>query len=889
MKHPLLLAILLSASVSSVIGQETIFKKISALEFDADYSNAVILIDAELKKNPGESQAALLQNKKAEVLIKLGNISEADSLLRQINSTDAFIYAITLSNTGFLNLNRARFDLALENLQSSLSKFKSIGQENSKEGAVCLANIALVFMTTGKYNQAEEYESIALQIRQKLFGELSEEVAASYNSLGLIHLSTDPERSLEYYEKALTTYQKLHDGDHPKIAIANTNMGISYLQLELYGDAVNHFDDAKKIWEKIYPNGHPNTALVLRNLGRTYGKMKNQSTALDYLNKAVSIYQKSYGEKHPDIAGTLNEIGLLLLGNNEYNRALIFFQNGLIANSPSFKATDLLQNPAANNYYNASVQINLLKSKTTALESRYHGKTLKLTDLKLALNCLYICDSLMDDIRHHSSDEGDKLALGELSSEVYEDGVNIAYLISENVMKPKKYLEKAFYFAEKSKSAVLHESIADSQAKSFSGIPSSLLEQEKSIKSAIADYVQKLAQKPLIDEEKRLRQSLFTSNNEYAAFIKKLEKDYPNYYNLKFSQSIATVVDIQKEMDKGTAVVSYFIAEKSNRLYLFTITSKKFFVLSHSLPKDFSRTLKGFSNSLLYSNFETYKKSGSVIGKLLAPQLPSKIKELILIPTGKLGTLPFEALPEKKIKGEDFKSVKYLIENYSIAYEFSASLLLQKSKTKSNIRQPTIFLCAPVTFPEKDNLNSLPGSEREINTIAQLFEGNSKAIKYADANETIIKSKELVSYDYLHFATHGIVDEENPEMSRIFLNTSVHDDGNLYASEIYNINLNANLAVLSACQTGMGKIAKGEGVIGLSRALVYAGAKNIVVSFWSVADESTAELMTDFYSFLLKSNSRRFGGALQEAKVKMIKSGKYSTPFYWAPFVLIGK
>jgi CHAT domain-containing protein len=306
------------------------------------------------------------------------------------------------------------------------------------------------------------------------------------------------------------------------------------------------------------------------------------------------------------------------------------------------------------------------------------------------------------------------------------------------------------------------------------------------------------------------------------------------------------------------------------------------------LPTDFARTLKGFSNSLLYSDVATYKKAGNVISNLVSPRVSSKIKELIIIPTGKLGTLPFEALPEKKIKVEDFKSVTYLIDRYSIAYEFSTSLLLQKNKSKSTIVNPTIFLCAPVTFPEKDNLNTLPGTEKEISTIAQLFAGNSKSIKFAEANETMIKSKEIASYDYLHFATHGIVDEANPESSKIFLNTTATDDGNLYAGEIYNLSLNANLAVLSACQTGLGKVSKGEGVIGLSRALVYAGAKNIIVSFWSVADESTAELMTDFYSFLLKSKSPSFSLALQEAKLKMIKSDKYSTPFYWAPFILIG-
>jgi CHAT domain-containing protein len=140
----------------------------------------------------------------------------------------------------------------------------------------------------------------------------------------------------------------------------------------------------------------------------------------------------------------------------------------------------------------------------------------------------------------------------------------------------------------------------------------------------------------------------------------------------------------------------------------------------------------------------------------------------------------------------------------------------------------------------------------------------------------------------LHFATHGIVDEQSPELSRIFLKESDTDDGNLFSGEIFNLSLNADLVALSACQTGLGKISKGEGVIGLSRALVYAGARNIMVSYWSVSDESTSQMMTRFYQDVLKSNTPSYRKTLQQVKIKMIQEKKYGAPFYWAPFVLIG-
>ena len=132
------------------------------------------------------------------------------------------------------------------------------------------------------------------------------------------------------------------------------------------------------------------------------------------------------------------------------------------------------------------------------------------------------------------------------------------------------------------------------------------------------------------------------------------------------------------------------------------------------------------------------------------------------------------------------------------------------------------------------------------------------------------------------------MDEQHPELSRIFLNPGKNEDGNLYSGEIYNLELNADLVALSACETGLGKISKGEGVIGLSRALVYAGAQSIMVSFWNVADASTSQLMRDFYARLLAQGNNDFSGALRAAKLKMVQGKTYAAPYFWAPFVLLG-
>ena len=159
----------------------------------------------------------------------------------------------------------------------------------------------------------------------------------------------------------------------------------------------------------------------------------------------------------------------------------------------------------------------------------------------------------------------------------------------------------------------MQESIAEAEAKSFAGIPNELVEQEKNLKSTVAFLVQKLSQKPAAEEEKNLRESLFSINHEYNEFIKKLEADYPNYFNLKYNQSSPTIQDLQKLLDGKTAILSYFIADRGKRIYQFIITQRHFKINNLTLPDNFEKYTKGLSNSLLFSDRKVYQESASAL------------------------------------------------------------------------------------------------------------------------------------------------------------------------------------------------------------------------------------------------------------------------------------
>jgi CHAT domain-containing protein len=158
------------------------------------------------------------------------------------------------------------------------------------------------------------------------------------------------------------------------------------------------------------------------------------------------------------------------------------------------------------------------------------------------------------------------------------------------------------------------------------------------------------------------------------------------------------------------------------------------------------------------------------------------------------------------------------------------------------------------------------------------------------ASEENVETRDVIKYRVIHIATHGLLDAERPQFTGVVLSLigNKSQDGFLRTDEVFNLRLGAPLVMLSACETGLGKEKRGEGVMGLTRAFIYAGAPTVGVSLWSVADKSTAELMTEFYKRLFSSDTASASASLRDAQLAMINGKKYSAPFFWAPFVLVG-
>jgi len=843
---------------------------------------------------------------------------------------------------------------ALDYYLKSLEIWKQIFGEIHPNIASVYSNIGTIYYKKTEYDKALEYYLNCLGIQIQLYGEKQLDVASSYNNMGNVYLSNhEYDKALDYYFKSLTIRKELLDENHIDMALSYANIGLVYNSLLNYDQALEFHFKSLEIRKKQMGEKHIDVATSYYNLGEVYRAQAKYNDALECFFKSLAIQQEIFGEKNKEIALSYNMIGQTYFSKMDYSTALKYFQKGLVSSLQNFNDT-INENyiPPISNYLDWNQLIAALQNKAqlfTILGKNQKGfKNLSGYDcLKLAIKHYQACDTLIDLIRKEISTQSDKIALGEQSSQVYEEAIIACenLKVKSDKSKDKKRCDDLeFYFSEKNKSAVLLEALAGQEAQKFAGIPDSLLQIEHNLKTDITFYTKQLAELENLDKAKinLYQNNLFNRNRSYDSLIMVFEAQFAKYHELKYSQKTAAITNIQKLLDKKSAMLSYLVGDST--ITIFTITKKTTDIRQISKPVNFIDTIETFRTSITQNSKRArskYTNTAYSIYDLIFPKtLDSKIENLIIVPDNVLATIPFEALltenPSNIKNLEDFGTMPYLVRKYNISYSYSASLFERTFPKKKNRHKTTpeysalndwlayapvfsdenekgismasrelmrqlkklkkdTILTRSLLFTSGDEIPSLPGTESEVKNIFNQFDKLNYKAKVElknSANEQSIKLGILDNYRIIHFATHGFVNSEKPELSGIVLaqDTIGGQDGILYAGEIYNLKLNADLVVLSACETGLGQIKKGEGIIGLTRALLYAGTRSIMVSLWQVSDESTSDLMIDFYKNLLEDkNNQNYSQNLRQAKLKMIKEDKFSHPFYWSPFILIGK
>ncbi|MDF2454094.1 MAG: hypothetical protein K0R51_87 [Cytophagaceae bacterium] len=831
--------------------------------------------------------------KQAECKIRLGFFEEAETILQlalsECPSTAAAEKAGLLNALGLSKIGQGEYDEAEEVLNQSITL--SANDKTLKSAlAESYNHLGILYWTTGNNEKATDYAMQALQLRQSIYGEQSPFTAGSYMNLGLIDQHHNPEQAITYYDKAIAIYTAVFQSNHPLIASALINKGIVYQNEQTYNSSLSQFEKALTIIQSSVGKDHINYAFTLSHIGNVYLQTGKVAEAEKYQLEALAIFKSNLGNRHPEVAECYNELAAIELRKSKYKKALAYYQASLIANSFKFENHKIYSNPSTEDVIHSDLMLNTFLLKAQALEEKHIKKDLKVNDLKFALSSLQSADTLSESIRHRRSNKKDKVELGKLTNDIYEHAIHVCLMLSEITWHKNDYHAQGFLFSEKNKAAVLLEAISDAKAKSFSGLPDSLLKKENEIKKRIAYGEQFLKKAENETEKSQWRSFVLKENRLYENYIEQLENDFPAYYNLKYKKNTLTAKELQAQLPDSTVLLHYFVSDKYEEVYLFVLDSRKLKMIRKNKDVNMDKQLTAWRNSIRYRMHEQYIDFGNSLSKQLLPnKIPSQAS-LVIIPDGRLSSTPFEALFTKEPTTEE--ELPLLLKQAAISYNYSASLYLESlKKSKNECATGNVLLCAPVSFTGK--MADLPGTKQEIEGLSNSFTSKGFAVQSflnEQASEAALKKASTSEWSYIHLATHGLVNENDPDLSKIILKSNKDEDGDLHSGEIYTLNLKSELITLSACQTGLGKVTKGEGLIGLSRALLYAGANNIIVSLWSVSDQATLQLMNNLYSNILNNTSCiSYAKALQKAKLELLKNKEMSDPYYWAPFILVGK
>jgi CHAT domain-containing protein len=489
--------------------------------------------------------------------------------------------------------------------------------------------------------------------------------------------------------------------------------------------------------------------------------------------------------------------------------------------------------------------------------------------------------------------------------ETYHNLIDL--LVSLNKSAPHKgYDVEAFGYLEKAKARAFLDSLEVSEVNISQGIDFRLSNREVQIDSEISKLYKKLlASESTPEQRNEINQKIKDCEDELDKLKMEIRRTSPAYADLKYPQ-IITLKEVQEQLlDGKTTFFAYSIGKDSS--YGFAVSKHSLKIFPVSSRNEIQKRVTDYIKAISDKDNNDFHLGYDLFSELVQPGLDDKIQKLVFSPDDILYWLPFEALLTQKNNNQ------WLINHHTVAYVPSISSLREiiKRSKSNNKKQGKDLLAfgdplygdAELENGSKKNAdifqNFYPSQEFkffplkysgiEVQKIASLFKATKEEVYRKEAaSEAELKSLRLDNYKIIHFAVHGLIDDQKPTRSSIVLslNQDSQEDGFVQMREIYNLRMNSDLVTLSACQTGLGQFIRGEGIEGLSRAFFYAGASSVLMSLWAVNDQASYQLMERFYFHLRASLS--IMEALQKAKLEMIHSRVFSHPYYWAGFVITG-
>jgi len=797
-----------------------------------------------------------------------------------------------------------------------------------------------------------DYYNRVLRIQQAAgehFGE-----ADTMRSIGAVYMDLgENQKALDYYHRALQIHRTLEDSSGPDRILQLFNkvdllhvMGLAYIELGDKQNALNYFNQAlskQRTHQAVL--SRPTENSLLYEIGKVYNSMGEKQKAAEHYHQSISL--------NLEHLSAIAKITLYLSIGDDYaalgdkQKALDHFNLSL---SLSREVGDH-QEEAATLYKLAQVERdngNLITSRTqieaalSIIESlRINIASQELRDSFFASVQKYYefdIDLLMQLHKHNSSEKYDSEALRVSES---ARARSLLELLSEARANIRQGVDPILLEREHSLQQRLNAK-AKRQRHLRSNIP--LKEQTE----AVAEEIEALEREiqSLVTEYQQVKAEIRIKSPHYATLTQ------PQPLNLEEIQTQVLDADtVLLEYSLGTdrshlwavtptSITSYELPKREE----IETAARRFYKLITASPRQSANAApaKRETGDILQREDGTQlKQAASQLSRmLLAPVAPLLgRKRLLIVGDGALQYIPFAALPTPTANLGSASSTPLIVEHEIVNLPSASTLAVLRRETSGHQPAPkTLAVLADPIFERGDErlkarpvekrasdagsnaradewrgrgevittsakqsgltdaglrIRRLPGTRREADEIVKLVPPTDykKALDFA-ANRETATSPDLSHYRYVHFATHGFLNSQHPELSGIVLSMfdeqGAPQDGFLRAHEIFNLKLNADVVVLSACRTGLGKEIRGEGLVGLARGFMYAGSPRVVVSLWNVNDTATAELMTRFYRGMLVDKLRP-AKALQAAQVSMLNERRYSAPFYWAAFTLQGE
>lgn len=845
----------------------------------------------------------------------LDSYSDAVGSLEGLGRDDEILRILSHSynNMGLLTRRLGDTRGAMDYFLKALDVTQALYGESHPQVGVLYNSIGTIYYFLGDYGQAADYFLRTADIFRKNYGENNDRVAGAYNNAGVVFAEMDEiDRAAEILEKAQRIKENLLGENHIDTAIGYANLAGIYMENEDFEAALENYQKSIAVREEIYGDDHPNLITPYINIGEFYSRTDEFSKAREFFGKALTITENRLGENHPNVWDIYLNLGITYEEQEDFEMALENYMQSyeMIVEESGIDPENGLEAGVLSHpllFMNAATKMGDMNLKLYEEE----GTTQNLhQSIENYTNSLEVIDFLQESYQSEAS----KLNLIDQNYSIFTNMIKAYQYLYEDTGE-ESWLDEILETSELSRSRIALELLQDMEAKTFAGVPQDILDRESSINSNIANFYQQLnaEQEKGFEADQNIissyRDSLFGSRQELQNLTQQLENDYPEYYRFKYDESYADRETIENLLGPDEALVNYIVSDEE--VFALVLDGQDLNFHSLGTSDSLSTQIKSLRSSVLADSTGEYSDLANRLYRQLIEPVVADLdsQSLIIIPDQSLYYLPFEMLLTEAPKNSDYYNFPYLIREYQISYVPSATVLQILTQQKHS-NPKNLFAVAPFnesTIQLEDqvaasryitDLSPLPLTQYETNEIAKIFDEADTWREYffpedvkimlgREATKSTIENTSFDDYGYIHFATHAFVNEEDPALSGIAFWGDENEDGVIYVNDIYNMDLNADLVVLGACETGLGTVYKGEGMIGFTRAFTYAGASNLMVSMWKVSDQPTANLMIQFYRHVKEGHS--YSESLQLAKMELINQPEFAAPRNWAAFILQGR